>query len=119
MTMQLTVDEQWILAYMNTRIHNWGDVRDDAVRAMKRIKDHRDFVDWTDYFLPKSRKEEIKRALTEFKKAKAKQKAKTDPKVGPRQIPIQLDERVAQILIKKAEAEKCSISEYLIKRLAS
>ncbi len=114
--MQLTVDEQWIMAYMNTRIHNWGDVKDDAIRAMKRIHEHRDFVDWVSCFLPESRQLEIKRALMSFKSAKAKQKLQPE---APRQVPIKLDAKVARLLIDSAKAENCSVSELLIKRLAS
>ena len=110
--MQLTADEQWLMAYVNTRIHTWGDVKDGAIRAMKRIHNHQDFIDWVNCFLPTSRQEEIKRALVSFKGTKA-------PAAASKQIPIKLDERVVRLLLDRAKAENCSISELLIRRLAS
>ena len=114
--MQLNADEQWIMAYMHTRIHNWGDVKDDAVRSMKRIHEHQDFIDWVSCFLPESRQDEVKRALSVFKATKAQQK---QPLPLVRQIPVKLDERAVRLLLDHAKAENCSVSEFLIKRLAS
>lgn len=115
--MRLTVDDQWMMAYMNTRIHNWGDVRDGATRAMKKIENHDDFVAWSDHFLPKSRKDEVKRALAAFKVARAKQKPASKPN-DLKKVPVQLDERAARLLLARAKAEQCSVSEYLLKKLA-
>jgi hypothetical protein len=116
--MQLTVDDQWMMAYTTARIQSWGDVRDDAARSMKKIQAHEDFMDWSSYFLPNSRKEEIKRALTAFKIEQVKKKGARPVQGLKRQIPINLDERAAKLLVDRAKAEQCSVSELLLNRLA-
>jgi hypothetical protein len=116
--MQLSVEDQWMLAYVSSKIHNWGDVRDDAARTMKKIKNHDDFISWSEYFLPNSRKDEIKRALIAYKIGQAKKKQAQSKPVQLRQVPVTMDEKVAKLLVNQARAEQCSISELLLKRLA-
>lgn len=112
--MRLTVDEQWMLAYLNTRIHNWGDVKNDAGKTIHKVKTHDDFVAWVDCFLPKTRREEVLRSLKQFKQRKREQK----PAAPRHQVPINLDAKAARLLMARAKAEQCSVSEYLLKKLA-
>jgi len=115
--MNLSVDDQWMMAYMNSRIHRWGDVRDDASRAMKRIKGHQDFIDWSEHFLPASRCDEVKRALVAFKISKAKDK-KPKASTPPSTFSVNINEKAAKLLHARAKAEQCSISDLLLKHLA-
>jgi hypothetical protein len=117
-TMQLSADDQWMLAYVNSKVHSWGDVRDDAARAMKKIKNHEDFISWSECFLPNTRKDEIKRARVAFRISQAKKKQPRARSTQLRQVPVKLDENAAKLLISKAKSEQCSISELLLKRLA-
>ena len=112
--MRLSVDEQWMLAYLNTRIHNWGDVKNDAGKTIHKVKSHDDFVAWVECFLPTSRREEVLRALKQFKQRKRDQK----PASSVSQVPVNLDARAAKLLLERAKAEQCSVSEYLLKKLA-
>lgn len=114
--MQLTVDEQWMLAYMNTRIHNWGDVKDDASRSIKRIRSHEDFIAWAECFLTDARKEEVKRALQTFRHSKRSQSDSQKTSESP--VPIKLNARAARLLVERAREEHCSVSDYLLKKLA-
>lgn len=113
--MQLTIDDQWMLAYMNTRLHNWGDVPDGASRAIKKIHDHDDFIAWTECFLPKSRLEETIKAMRAFKISRAQKKPAP---TATKQVTVNLEEQAARLLIARAKAEQCSVSEYLLKNLA-
>jgi hypothetical protein len=113
--MQLTIDDQWMLAYMNTRLHNWGDVTDGAARTIKKIENHDDFVAWTECFLPKSRLDETLKALRAFKTSRAKKQSATK---ATKQVAVNLEERAARLLIARARAEQCSVSEFLLKNLA-
>jgi hypothetical protein len=117
-TMKLSADDQWMLSYVSSKIHNWGDVRDDAARSIKKIKSHEDFISWSECFLPNSRKDEIKRARAAYRISQAKIKQTKAVPVQLRQVPVKLDENVAKLLITKARSEQCSISELLLKRLA-
>lgn len=115
--MPLTVDEQWMLAYMTARVHSWGNVKDNASRSIKKIQNHDDFVAWVDYFLPTSRKEEVKQALITFKQSRAVQKPAGDLVDQPK-VPVKLDPRAARMLVARAKKEHCSVSDYVLKKLA-
>lgn len=113
--MKLSKEDQWMLAYLNRHIEQWEDVRDGATRSIKRIENHADFIAWADYFLPRNRKVELKKALINFKIQKGS-KEHVQNRTG--EVNVSLHEKAAKLLRDKAAAEQCSISEVLVKHLA-
>ncbi len=117
--MSLSVEDQWMIAYINNRILRWGDVRDDAARTIKQVKSHQDFNDWASCFLPKKRKDEIHQALIKFKSTIERSH---EPVLKPEQpiakVGLRIEEKAAKLLMAKAKAERCTISDVVIRHLA-
>lgn len=113
--MKLTNEDQWMLAYLNRHIEQWHDVRDGATRAIKRIESREDFVAWADYFLPRNRKVELKKALINFKIQKGS-KSHMQSRTGV--VNVSLHEKAAKLLREKAAQDQCSISDVLVKHFA-
>ncbi|MEJ2064396.1 MAG: hypothetical protein P8X74_14155 [Reinekea sp.] len=67
----LSIEQQWMLNFLNSHLNNWNDVRTEALKTLKKVRTSQDFIDWSEYFLPKRRRDEVQQALIAFRKARA------------------------------------------------
>ena len=114
----LSTDQQWIMSYLHTHLENWGDVRNDALRTLRKVKTQRDFIDWKDYFLPDRRYKQVLQALTSYKEERKRNKPKGRQQAHSKIISIPVEEQVARLLQQRARDAHCSISELLRRKLA-
>ncbi|MEJ2044340.1 MAG: hypothetical protein P8X89_13800 [Reinekea sp.] len=112
----LSIEQQWMLNFLNSHLNNWNDVRTEALKTLKKVRTSQDFIDWSEYFLPKRRRDEVQQALIAFK-LRHSSTADSEQKTR-RTVAVPIDEQVARLLQRKARAANCSISELLMRNLA-